>query len=108
MWLKSSTLPDDEIDEQARFFGSGTVCKLIHNLMNKLKTNKNLAVLRKETDLAPTIGNETRWASAGNMMNKYEKIETAVIKASMNDNADFSLPPTTPSFNKAKAKTKKC
>ena len=52
----------------------------IHNLMNKLKTNKNRTDLCKETDLAPTIGNETRWASAGNMMNKYEKIETAVIE----------------------------
>jgi hypothetical protein len=107
LWLNSFTLPDYEIDEQACVFGSGTVCKLIHNLMNKLKTNKNRAVLRKETDIAPTIGNETRWASAGNMMNKYEKIETAVIEASMNDDADFSMPPTTPSFNKAKAKTTK-
>ena len=80
LWLKSSTLPGDEIDERARVFGPGTVCKFIHNLMNKLKTNKNLADLFKETDLAPTIGNETRWASAGNMMNKYEKIETAVIE----------------------------
>ena len=58
LWLKSSTLPDDEIDERARVFGPGTVCKLIHNLMNKLKTNKNRAILCKETDLAPTIGNE--------------------------------------------------
>ena len=105
LWLKSSTLPDDEIDERARVFGPGTACKFIHNIMNKLKTNKNRAVLCKETDLAPTIGNETRWASAGNMMNKYEKIETAVIEASMSKNADFSLPPITPSFNKSKEKT---
>jgi len=51
LWLKSSTLPDDEIDDKACLFGPVTVCKLIHNLMNKLKTNKNRAVLRQGTDL---------------------------------------------------------
>ena len=101
MWMKNSTLPDDEIDRSGRSFGPGTVCKLIHECMVDLKNNKNRAILRKETELSPTIGCATRWASAANMMNKYAKIEKEIAKASADLDADIMMPPTSYSFKKA-------
>ena len=101
MWMKNSTLPDDEIDRSGRSFGPGTVCKLIHECMVDLKNNKNRAILCKETDLSPTIGCATRWASAANMMNKYAKIEKEIANASADLDADIMIPPTSYSFNKA-------
>ena len=60
LWLKNSTAHDDDILGMMRNFGPGTVCKIIHNTMLDLKTNKNRALLWQTTDLSPTIGNETR------------------------------------------------
>jgi hypothetical protein len=101
MWMKNSTLPDDEIDRSGRSFGPGTVRKLIHECMVDLKNNKNRAILCKETDLSPTIGCATRWASAANMMNKYAKNEKEIAKASADLDGDIMMPPTSYSFNKA-------
>ena len=101
MWMKNSTLPDDEIDRSGRSFGPGTVCKLIHECMVDLTNNKNRAILRKETELSPTIGCATRWASAANMMNKYAKIEKEIAKASADLDADIMMPPNLYSFKKA-------
>jgi hypothetical protein len=45
-------------------------------MMLDLMTNKIRALLCMNTNMAPCIGNETRrWASANNMMNKWEKIK---------------------------------
>jgi hypothetical protein len=57
LWLKGSTANEDDIPRMMRNFGPGTVCKIIHNTMLDLKTNKNRAILRQTTDLSPTIGN---------------------------------------------------
>ena len=101
MWMKNSTLPDDEIDRSGCSFGPGTVCKLIHECMVDLTNNKNRAILRKETELSPTIGCATRWASAANMMNKYAQIEKEIAKASADLDADIMMPPNLYSFKKA-------
>ncbi len=69
--------------------------------MVDLKNNKNRAILCKETELSPTIGCATRWASAANMMNKYAKIEKEIAKACADLDADIMMPPTSYSFNKA-------
>jgi hypothetical protein len=66
---------------QASSFEAETVCHLIHEYMKDLKTNKHHAILCRETKLAPTIGNKTRWASTTNMLNKFEKIEDAIANA---------------------------
>jgi hypothetical protein len=68
--LPHTTTNDNDIATVTRNFGPGTVFKIIHKTMLDLRKNKNCAILQQSTDLAPTIGNETRWASAGNTMNK--------------------------------------
>jgi hypothetical protein len=102
LWFKNTTFDDDEIIEHSRTFSPGTICKLIHQTMLDLsKTNKNRAILLQNTDLAPTIGNETRWASARNMMNKWQDIEDACELASAKDSVNILMPPTTYYFKRA-------
>ena len=91
LWLKNSTAHDDDILGMMRNFGSGTVCKIIHNTLLDLKTNKNRALLRQTTDLSPTIGNETRWGSSHNMLYKWHAIEANCELASANDGATIVI-----------------
>jgi hypothetical protein len=93
LWMKDTTIDDNDIATVKRNFGPGTVCKIIHKTMVDLKTNKNRAILRQSTDLAPTICNETRWASGYNMMNKWHKIEDDCELASTYDDATIAMPP---------------
>ena len=58
MWLRNSTVV--VVDYGARFFGARTACKVIHECIVDRKKNKHHAILCKQTDLAPTIGVETR------------------------------------------------
>ena len=102
LWLTNSTI--EENDDNARSFGPGTVVKYIHRTMLDLKTNKSHAVLRSKTELAPTIGNETRWSSSHSMMTKWGKIEEACDAASQ-DNATFVMPPSTLPFRHAARNT---
>jgi hypothetical protein len=81
-----------------RSFVPGTVCKIIHNTMLDLKTNKNRAILRQTTDLSPTIGNETRWGSSHNMLSKWHQIERDCELASANEDATFSMLPPSYAF----------
>jgi hypothetical protein len=92
LWLTDSTVED--VDRSDRSFGAGTVCKVIHECMVDLKNNKHHAILCKQTDLAPTISIEIRWASAGNRMNKYAKMKDDIAEASLDDQANIQVPPT--------------
>jgi hypothetical protein len=58
MRLRNSTVV--VVDYGARSFGAETACKVIHECMVDCKNNKHHAILCKQTDLAPTIGVETR------------------------------------------------
>jgi hypothetical protein len=73
--------------------------------MLDLKTNKNRATLQQCTDLAPTIGNETRWASGYNMMNKWHKIKADCELASADNGATIAMPPPSYSFKREAKKT---
>jgi hypothetical protein len=68
LWLANSTI--EENDDNARSFGLSTVVKYIHRTMLDLKANKSHAALCSKMELAPTIGNETRWLSSHSMMTK--------------------------------------
>jgi hypothetical protein len=103
LWLRNSTA--EVVDRGAHSFRAGTVCKVICECMVDLKNNKHYAIPCKQTDLAPTIGVETRWASAGNMMNKCAKIKDNIAKASLDEEANIQVPPTSHSFTKAVTKT---
>ena len=105
LWLKDSAVDVDDVNPNGRTFGPGTVCNVIHKCMVDLKTNKNRSILRKLTDLVPTIGCQTRWASMGNMVNKYNKMKDAIAQASTEDEADVTVPPTSPYFTKSLKKT---
>ena len=72
-----------------------------------LKTNKSRAVLRTKTELAPTIGNETRWPSSHSMMTKWGMIEDACDAASTEENATIVMPPSTFHFRRAAKNTTK-
>ncbi len=76
------------------------MCKIIHKTMLDLRTNKNRAILQQSTDLAPTIGNETRWASGYNMMKKWHKIKADCELASANDSATIAMPPPSYAFKR--------
>jgi hypothetical protein len=102
LWLTNSTI--EENGENARSFGPGTVVKYIHKTMLDLKTNKSRAVLHSKTELAPTIGNETRWSRSHSMMTKWGKIEDTCNAASQ-DNATFVMPPSTLPFRCAARNT---
>jgi hypothetical protein len=79
-------------------FGPGTVCDLIHQSLRVIKgSNKNLVILWKKTALTPTINNDMRWSSASNMMDRYEKLEDHIKLMSLNKNAKFFMPPSSPS-----------
>ena len=101
--MRNSTA--EVVDPGTRTFGAETVCKVIHKCMVDLKNNKHRAILCKQTNLAPTIGVETRWASAGNMMNKYAKMKDKIAEASLDEEANIPVPPTSHSFTKAVTKT---
>jgi len=100
LWLKNSTAHDDDILGMMRNFGPGTVCKIIHNTMLDLKTNKNRALLWQTTDLSPTIGNKTRWGSSHNMLYKWHAIEADCKLASANDGATIAMPPPSHAFKR--------
>ena len=100
LWMKDTTTNDDDIATVTRNFGPGTVCKIIHKTMLDLKTNKNRAILRQSTDLAPTIGNKTRWASGYNMMNKWHKIKADCKLASADNGATIAMPPPSYAFKR--------
>ncbi len=102
--MKSSTHENVQ-SVNSNNIGPGSVCKLIHQTMLDLKTNKNRALLRKNTNMAPCIGNETRWASANNMMNKWEKIEEACDLASTEQGAVITMPPSDGWFKRAAKST---
>jgi hypothetical protein len=105
LWLAHSTV--EENDDNARSFGPGTVVKYVHRTMLDLKTNKSRAVLCSKTELALTIGNETRWSSSHSMMTKLSKIEEACDAASTKDNAAIVMPPNTFHFRRAARNTTK-
>jgi hypothetical protein len=75
--------------------------------MLNLKTNKSGAVLRSKTELAPTIGNETRWLSSHSMITKWGKIEEACDAASTKDNSTIVMPSNTFHFRCAARNTTK-
>ncbi len=76
--------------------------------MLDLKTNKSRAVLRTKKELAPTIGNETRWSSSHSMMTKWGmKIEDACNAASTEENATIVMPPSIFHFRGAAKNTTK-
>ena len=97
LWMKATTTNDNDIATVTRNFGPGTVCKIIHKTMLDLRTNKNRAILRQSTNLAPAIGNETRWASGYNMMNKWE---ADCELASADDGATIAMPPPSYAFKR--------
>ena len=101
--MRNSTA--EVVDPGTRTFGAETVCKVIHKCMVDLKNNKHRAILCKQTNLAPTIGVETRWASAGNMMNKYAKMKDNIAESNLDKEANIQVPPTSRSFTKAVTKT---
>jgi hypothetical protein len=103
LWLRFSTV--EIVDYVARSFGAGTVCKVNHECMVDFKNNKHHAILCMQTDLAPTIGVETRWASARTMMNKYAKMKGNIVEASLDKEANIQVPPTSCSFTQAVTKT---
>jgi hypothetical protein len=105
LWLKNSAVYVDDVNLNGRIFGPWTVCNVIHKCMVDLKTNKNRSILCKLTDLVPTIGCQTRWASMGNMVNKYNKMKDAIAQASTEDGSDLTVPPTSPFFTKSLKKT---
>ena len=98
LWLMGSTANEDDIPRMMRNFVPGTVCKIIHNTMLDLKTNKNRAILRQTTDLSPTIGNETRWGSSHNMLSKWHQRERDCELASAHEDATFSMLPPSYAF----------
>jgi hypothetical protein len=105
LWLANSTV--EENNDNARSFGPGTVVGYIHRTMLDLKTNKSRALLRTKTELAPTIGNETRWSSSHSMMTKWGRIEEACGAASTEDNATIVMPPSNLLFRRAARNTTK-
>jgi hypothetical protein len=88
-------------------FGPGTVVKYVHRTKLHLKTNKSRAVLRSMAELAPSIGNKTRWLSSHSMMTKWSKIEEACDAANTKDNATIVMPPNTFHFRHAAWNTTK-
>ena len=103
-WQVGSTA--DDINPLARSFQAGSVIKMIHQTMVSCKTNKNCASLRNTgTMLAPTLACDTRWSSSCNMMRKYEKLNECIVSASLEENSDIVLPPTSHAFTKAVKKT---
>jgi hypothetical protein len=105
LWLANS--PVEENNDNSRCFGPGTVVKYVHKTMLDLKTNKSRAVLRSKTELAPTVGNKTRWLGSHSMMTKWGKIEEACDAASTKDNATIVMPPNTFHFRRAARNTTK-
>ncbi len=92
--MKSSTAEDVQ-SVNSNTIGPGSVCKLIHQTMLDLnKTNTNRAPLCKNTNMAQCIGNETRWESANNMMNKWEKIKEECDLARAEEGAVITMPPS--------------
>ena len=89
-------------------YGPGKVVDEIHETMKSCKTNKNSAVLRQETHLTPSHGNETRWLSRGNMMEKWERLETHINEASLHDDADIVMPRGGSTHKTAVKKATKC
>ena len=103
-WQLGSTAED--INPLSRSFQAGSVMKMIHQTMISCKTNKNRARLRSTgTMLAPTLACDTRWSSSFNMMRKYEKLNDCIVSASLEENSDIVLPPTSHAFTKAVKKT---
>jgi hypothetical protein len=99
-WTVNSTA--DEVNHNARVFEPGTVIKSVHQCMVSCKTNKNRAKLRNTgTELAPTIGCETRWSSSYNMMTKYGKLNDFIASASLDDQSDIYVPPNSHAFTRA-------
>ncbi len=105
LWLTNSTI--EENDDNASSFGPGTAIKYVHRTMLDLKTNKSRAVLRSKMEVAPTIGNKTRWSSSHSMMTKWGKLEEACDAASTKDNATIVMPPNTFHFRHAARNTSK-
>ena len=95
----------DENVEDDETYGVGTVLNIIHKTMKEIKGSiKISAALRKKTHLAPTIGNDTRWSSHANMLNKYWKISEPLKLLSLDKTVKCSMPPFGPAFDEA-AKT---
>jgi len=63
--------------------GIGNVAKEVHSVMSAVKvSNKNSAVLRKETKLRPLLENKTKWTGRCKMMKNFVSKREALMKSS--------------------------
>lgn len=102
-WMKKNA-DEDLFNTSTEFSPAGVVTK-INALMKSLRTNKLRALLRHQTSLVPTLGNDTRWTSLAAMLNKYEKLRA--ILGSLRGQPGIELPPETPLFTVAADMTRK-
>ena len=92
---------DDDADD-GNYYGIGTVLNTIHKTMKEIKGSIKLSSeFRKMTHLAPTIGNDTRWSSSANMLNKYDRVNEHLKAVSLNKEVKCSMPPFGPAFDAA-------
>jgi len=61
-----------------------------NEVMKKLRTNKNRAILRKHTTLAPKRRQDTRWSGTYNMIDRFVDIADAIKTAVNEDNLNLS------------------
>ncbi len=72
--------------------GVGSVANEVHAVMSSIKiSNKNSAVLRKETKLRPMLENKTKWTGRMKMMRNFVSTREALLKSSKHENASIDV-----------------
>ena len=72
--------------------GVGYVANEVHAVMSSIKiSNKNSAVLRKETKLRPMLENKTKWTGRMKMMRNFVSMREALLKTSKHENASIDV-----------------
>ena len=72
--------------------GVGSVANEVHTVMSSIKiSNKNSAVLRKETKLRPLLENKTKWTGGMKMMKNFLSMREAILKSSKHENSSFDV-----------------
>jgi len=90
-----SHLLNNEVEnwfERTTNIGVGKVAREVHTVMSAVKvSNKNSAVLRKETKLRPLLENKTKWTGRMKMMKNFISMREALIKSSKHENAAIDI-----------------
>jgi len=72
--------------------GVGNVAKEVHTVMSAVKvSNKNSAVLRKQTKLRPLLENKTKWTGRMKMMKNFVSMREVLIETSKHENANIDI-----------------